>query len=472
MGVDTKHIEYKENQATWKLLRDSIAGAKQMRNGGEIYVPKLSGQNDTDYLAMTKRPPYENYVQRTLDGLTGLVFSKEPVLKAPKLLEDLKDNIDAKGKSLTDIAQEIVSEVESVGRVGILIDSPSVDVSGMTQAESESLNNRPFIRVYDTESIINWKYETINNKEVLSMVVLAEMKDDWIDMFDNDPVTFYRVLHLLDGVYTQSIYEEVKGTNTVSYKLTQEIYQPKMNGKVLYEIPFIGITPDTLSVTPAKSPLYDLADVNLAHFKINVDYYTAMHLTATPTGYGTGFQLPEGESMALGGSSFTILDNPDAKLSFLEYKGDGLGTLEREKKELKEAMVILGSNMLQGDKNVAESENTVAMRSSGERATLISVANTCSRGITKALELMALWLSTNEEVSYALNTDYNLSALSPQAMHSIVEAWQLGGLTKKNMFTQFKKGEIIEEDETYEDWSNSLELESPILSIPPTRETL
>jgi len=465
--VETKHQLYSDNEATWKFLRDSVEGSRAIKAGGTTYVPKLDGQDKNAYTAMVNRPSYENYTQRTLDGLTGLIFSKEPVFTAPKPLMDLKDNIDAQGKSLTDMAQETVEEVETVGRVGLLVDAPSVDVTGMTEADAEALNLRPFIKMYATESIINWKHEIINNEQVLSMVVLMEEKDEWLDMFTNKPKTFYRVLHLLDGIYTQTIYEEVIEGTTKTYKQNGEMFQPRIKGNVLSSIPFIPITPTSLEITPAKSPLYDLADVNLTHFKTNVDYYHGMHFTALPTGWGAGVQMKDGDSIALGGSKFHLFDNPQAKLEFLEFKGDGLGTLEREKISLNQSMVVLGTNMLQGDKNIAEAENTVAMRSSGERATLVSVANTCSRGLTKALEIMAEWLGTSGEVSYKLNTDYNLTQMNPQTISAIVASWQLQAFTLQDMFNLWKKGELIDENLTFEEWQSQLETEPPALTVSP-----
>jgi len=467
--VDTKHEQYTDNVTTWKFLRDSVEGSKAIKAGGTTYVPSLDGQTDTEYKAMANRPSYENFTQRTLDGLTGLIFSKEPIFTAPKALMDLKENIDAQGKTLTDLAQETVEEVETVGRVGLLVDAPSVDVAGMTEADAEALNLRPFIRMYATESIINWKHEIINNQQVLSMVVLMEEKDEWVDMFTNKPKTFYRVLHLVEGVYTQTIFEEV-AEGTAKTFIQGDIVQPRIKGKALSSIPFIPITPTSLEITPAKSPLYDLADVNLTHFKTNVDYYHGMHFTALPTGWGAGVQMKDGDSIALGGSKFHLFDNPQAKLEFLEFKGDGLGTLEREKKELKSTMTILGANLLTSDKNVAEAENTVAMRSAGERATLVSIANTCSRGIKSALDIMAEWLGTSGEVSYKLNTDYQLTEMNPQMIKALVETWQMGGLSQEDIFLQFQKGEIVSETENYEEWQAKLEVEAPLLSAPPETE--
>ena len=461
--VDTLHNDYTSSLTAWTYCRDVIGGDDNVKAKKTLYVPMLSEQSTTEYQAMLNRPVFEGFTQRTLDGLSGLVFSKSPTQEVSTKLESLFKNIDLDNSTLTDIAQDTVSDVLSVGRLGLLVDMASVDTQGMTAAEVELLNVRPYIKKYTTENIINWKYENINNTQVLTMVVLKETKEVWSDEFTSDLVDVYRVLSLQEGIYTVRVFEE--GEN--GFMSSEPIY-PKMNGNAMKEIPFISITPTSLTLTPEKPPLYDLAKVNMTHFKTNVDYYQCLH-KLIPTPYGSGIQMEEGESIKVGTDSFLIFPDPNAKLAFLEYKGDGLGTLEREKASLKESMVTLGSNMLQSDKKVAEAENTLAIRNAGQNATLISTADTVSRGITKALQIMNAWIGGTDEVSYRLNTDYNLTQMDAPTMTAMVNAWMSGAFSKKDLYTNLKKGELIEENKTYEEYQADIEEDAPTLTVSPIK---
>ena len=464
MAVDTLHNDYTNSLTAWTYCRDVIGGDDNVKAKKTLYVPMLSEQSTTEYQAMLNRPVFEGFTQRTLDGLSGLVFSKSPTQEVSTKLESLFKNIDLDNSTLTDIAQDTVSDVLSVGRLGLLVDMASVDTQGMTAAEVELLNVRSYIKKYTTENIINWKYENINNTQVLTMVVLKETKEVWSDEFTSDLVDVYRVLSLQEGIYTVRVFEE--GEN--GFMSSEPIY-PKMNGNAMNEIPFISITPTSLTLTPEKPPLYDLAKVNMTHFKTNVDYYHGMHFTALPTPYGSGVQMGENETLAIGSTSFHMFPDPDAKLAYLEFEGDGLQTLEREKSTLKETMVTLGSNMLQSDKKVAEAENTLAIRNAGQNATLISTADTVSRGITKALQIMNAWIGGTDEVSYRLNTDYNLTQMDAPTMTAMVNAWMSGAFSKKDLYTNLKKGELIEDNKTYEEYQADIEEDTPTLTVSPIK---
>lgn len=468
MSVDTTHENYDKFIRSWRFVRDAIDGDSAIKAGGELYVPKLSGQTPEEYKAYIGRPYFEGYTQRVADGLTGLLFSKTPKVEAPKQLMELDKNFDLNGSTLTDYAQEIASEVLEVGRVGALVD--------MGRDENQ---NRPYATLYSTENIINWKHENINNQNTLTMVVLTETEKTWISQFDVENTTIYRVL-LLNAdkkskirKYEQHIYRPKQDDNNKVTSYDVEILIPLMNGKPLTYIPFVSITPEKLTIEPCKPPLIDVARVNVAHFKLNVDYYHGMHFTALPTPYGTGTRQGargaggQETPFHIGSTEFTWLLEPQAKLSFLEFEGKGLETLENEKSKLIDSMVVLGSNMLQGDKNTAEAENTVAMRSAGQNATLISTADTISRGITKVLEIMAEWMGVSGEISYKLNTDYNLTQMSSALLKELISGRTLGEIPRKVLFDTLKDGEIIKEDVTYEDYENMLQEEAPVVAISP-----
>ena len=471
MGVETPSKFYTNFSKKWKLCRDVIEGDDAVKSAGVSYIPKLSEQTQTEYEAMLNRPTFENRTERTLDAFSGLIFAKKPIFEASDQLKILADDINLEDYTLTDLSQEIVSECLTVGRVGILVDMPNANTEGMTKAQSETYNLRPYLKIYKTEHIINWRHTTINNAKVLSMIVLSEVVDRWIDPFTSEQELLFRVLELDDmGYYRQLVYR--KHTDR-SYKLAPEdIIEPKMNGKRLNFIPFICITPSVLSIEPINPPIYDLAKVNLAHFKLDVDFYHGLHFTALPTPYASGVQLPDGQSIKIGSSVIHLFPDPSAKMAYLEFTGDGLQTIEREKQRLIETMAQIGSRMLADDKKTAEAENTVAMRSAGERATLISIADTVSRGVTKALEIMAQWMGDNSEIIFELNTDYSLVEIDPQLLTALVSANQMGVLPSSQLYYNLKKGELIEEGYNYEDYQSELETAPIELPAPQTDNSL
>jgi|LGOV01.1.fsa_nt_gb hypothetical protein len=470
--VNTTHKLYDAKLNQWSMVRDAISGSEQVKSKGVKYVPTLSSFDTQEYEDYKNRPPFENFVARTLDGLSGLIFSKKPTIEAPSTLETLFDNIDLADKTLMDLAQDTVDELISVGRVGLLVDMASVDTEGLSAADVEQLNIRPYIKSYPTESIINWKYETINNRQVLTMVVLKESKDKWVDEFTNKEEDIYRVLTLDDGIYTVRIFEEGEsdGKKSGEYTITQT-FLPKMNGESLTEIPFISITPVSLTLTPAKSPLYDLSEVNVSQFALKVDYRHTLHFAApTPILWGVQPKEVEG-TFKVGTTNVKGFANPQGHAEYMEIEGKTLPQYREENADLKESMVVLGSSMLQMDKRAAESENTVAMRTSGQNASLISLADTASRGIQKALIIMSEWVGTGDKVTYKLNTDYHLTIMDSQTITALTTSWLSGAISSQDLFFNLKNGELIEETKTFDEQQTEIQTATPTLTESPIKAT-
>jgi len=212
MSVDTKHREFNEFITQYQTMRDVIGGDDEIKENSLSYVPKLEDQDDTQYKAMVNRAIFENFTARTLDGITGLVFSKAPQIELGTQLTAYSENIDLDSSTLTDLAQVCVAEVATVGRCGILVDMPNINTDGMTQADVDKLNIRPYMKIYKSESIINWRTETINNVTALSMVVLYETYDKWLNEFESESMGRYRVYSLQDGVCTVRVYEKNEDT--------------------------------------------------------------------------------------------------------------------------------------------------------------------------------------------------------------------------------------------------------------------
>ena len=201
--VTNTHPQYNNNLPKWTKCRDSIEGEVKG------YVPRLADQSNDEYKAYIERPSFFNATSRTLDALVGLIHSKEAEINIPSQIALMAENITLDDDTLEDFAKNLTVEALAVGRVGVLVDMPSVDRSQYTQAQAEALNLRPYARMYKAESIVNWYSVNVNGVNKLSMVVLKESYEaDTADEFTKEEKIRYRVLDLQDGFYRQRIFQE------------------------------------------------------------------------------------------------------------------------------------------------------------------------------------------------------------------------------------------------------------------------
>ena len=465
MAVNAKHPEYLKNLTKWQLMRDALAGEVAK----EKYVPKLSDQEAEEYSAYVGRAEFYNATARTQVALTGLLFAKPPKVELPEALKTIGENISLDDDSLEALAKNIADECLSVGRCGVLVDLPSVEKSDYSKLEAERLNLRAYATLYKAENIINWKTTKINGSNVTSLVVLAETyAEPTNDEFVEKIKTRYRVLDLHDGYYRQRVFSETKAGN---FEVVSEIY-PSANGQKLEYLPFTFFNVNDLKTSVEKPPLLDLAKVNISHFRSEVDLEHGTHFTALPTPYVTCYQGESSEKLKIGSTAVWVINDPSAKVGFLEFSGAGLSTLENRIAVKEKRMSILGARLLLDEKKTAEATETLQMRKSGENAVLTSVAATISEGIASFLKDIAFFENiAGENLIYEINTDYNLTMIEPQLLAQIIAGIQSGDIPNEVLYDALLKGELMPKTiQSYEDYQAKLELARP--QVTPSDEAV
>lgn len=474
MSVQTTHEQFNEYRWKWRRCRDVIAGKDAIIQAGrsrerfvgslfdpvyttDLYIPRLSNQSDQEYFSYVERAAFFNATGRTLDAMTGLIFAKDPMYSLPAAIDRFADDITLTGINLREFAEQVVEEQVAVGRVGILVDYPEGVPSGLTVAEIERMNIRPFLRWYKCENIINWRTTTMGGREVLTMVVLMETVYRPIDEFSSESVTVYRVLTLEPEGYRVRVFDEEN--NVVS-----DIF-PRRNGAPLSYIPFVILGANSCSPDVQKPPLLDLVDSNLAHYRNSADYEHGLHFTGLPTPYVSGVQLAEGQALSLGSTSAWVFPDPAAKAGFLEFTGDGLKTIRDAMKDKEHRMAVLGARMLADDKKTAEAFGTIELKTAGERSALASVARAASDAMVHCLNWMAEWVGAAPETQFALNTDFGAARMEPQMLTAVVGAYQTGALPLSVLFENLKKGEIVRPDMDFEEYEAQLQDEGPDLTM-------
>ena len=457
MGVANTHGEYKEISPLWKRCRDAADGQQAVHEAGTEYLPQLADQNASEYGSYKSRANFYNATWRTISGLQGMIFRKPAFVKVPSVVEPMLDDVSLRGESLHMFSLELMEELLTVGRVGIFVDYPTTDPAHTTQADTKAMGLRPVLKKYETESIINWRCTVVNNKYVLSMVVLAEEVEGVGDSeFDVVETTQYRVIDLapapIGEVAPLVVRVRVFKVNDKNEDVLIEgpVY-PMVKGKNLDTIPFYTVSTDAVEICPDTPPLIDLVDVNLAHYRVTADYEHGCHFTGLPTPVITGY-MPEkeGQSFCIGSMTAWVFPRPDAKAHFLEFTGQGLKALEANLARKETQMAVLGARMLENKQNNGDSQNGAAVNAGGEQSLLASIANAASIGIERALTMFAKYAGSDEACTYRLNKDFFPMPMSALNLTALVAAWQNGGISYQTLFENLQRGEVIDIDQTIE----------------------
>lgn len=471
MPVDAKHKDYTRMVGKWTRCRDVADGQDAVHERGEAYLPKLQEQQPAEYAAYVKRTPLYNATWRTIVGLMGMVFRQPPKVEAPDALKEMLDDVTMSGVPLQLFAQEVVEEALKVGRLGVLTDYPSADVSAMTQADAQAQNLRPMLQIYRAECIINWKTGRVKNATVLTMVVLEEEREVPIDEWSSRCEKVYRVLDLVPAAaeeggqggwkYRVRLLQVRDGKDV---EVEPESY-PLMNSRPLDYIPFTFISTDDTTPAVDEPPLVDLVNVNLSHYRTSADLEHGAHFTGLPTPWVAGYKSDDpSEKMYIGSTEILTFSNPDAKAEYLEFTGQGLGVLERLKAEKEKQMAVLGARMLEPQKAAVETAESAGIHRKGEESTLSMTAQTVSLGLRRSLQWFASWAAADpKSVEFELNRDFFPAPMSPQQLTALIGAWQAGGISDETLFDNLKQGEVIGEEVEFEDEQTRIEQSGPKL---------
>lgn len=450
MPVNTPHPSYESAAAKWAKCRVASQGEEAVKAAGVLHLPKLSEQNQKEYDAYKARALYYNATGRTIDGMTGLVFRKPPQIELPSVLEPGLTSVDRAGTPLLTMAEKVLEELLTVGRVGLLTDYPRVPVGGMSQAAERAAGLRPYTVMYAAENIINWRTAEVGGQKMLTLAVLKEQHEEVLDEFTSKLSDQWRVLRLDEaGVCRVEIWRKL-ATNDEPVRVDE--WTPLQAGQPMRYIPLAIGGPRGMEVDVCKPPILDLVNVNLSHYRTTADYEHGLHFTGLPTPFVIGHSFADDEKIALGSTVFHAIATSGADVKFLEFTGQGLGALSKRLEEKEQMMAALGARMLANEKRQVEAAETAAIHRAGESSVLASLANAASSILTQALKWQAAFArAESAEVAVTLNTDYMPAGMTAQDMTALVQAWQSGAISKDTLLDNMQRGEILPQGRTIEE---------------------
>ena len=458
--MSVSHVR-KELQAItpiYTLIRDAIAGQFAVKAALTKYLPQpnsmdTSAENLARYMAYVERAVFYNVTGRTLRGMAGQVFMRPPVVELPTALQTVNDDANGEGVSLEHAAKRTLLQVLAYGRAGLFVDYPATSGT-ISRLELAQGNIRPTIETYAPWEIVNWRTMSRGAREVLSMVVLRETYVEKDDGFEETLATQYRVLRLgpternpffePSEFYTVEVWRSNSGGFGIA-----ESYQPTdSSGQLLTEIPFTFVGSENNDSEIDNAPLYDIATLNMAHYRNSADYEESCFMVGQPTPVFTGLTQQWVEdvlkgTVALGSrGGVTLPAGGDAKL--LQASAN---TLVFEAMQLKERqMVALGAKLVE-QATVQRTATEANIETASENSVLANSANNVSAAYEFALTKCAEFVGAPGEVVFQLNTDYNLATMDATERAEVVKSWQAGAITFEEMRTVQKRAGIAYEDD-------------------------
>jgi hypothetical protein len=430
--ITSVHPAYKASLDRWKRCRDSYEGEDAVKGAGEVYLPKLSGQDGREYGAYVKRALYYGAVGRSVDGFVGAIVRKPPSIKLPGKMDGFEKDTTASGIGLTEFIKKLSCEDLLAGRVGILVDFDEVA-------------KRAYLLAYTAESITNWGKDFIVLKE-------SAFVEDGADRFALKEIEQYRELLIDGGIYKVRVWrkkEKSAAGDAEEWTVFEELTPTKL-GVSLAEIPFFWLSCFGQSDKVEKPPLLSLVDVALSHYRSSADLEHGRHFTALPTLYVTGVKDTT-TPIHVGAQAAILLGDAASKVGYAEFSGQGLGSLEKALESKEHMMAVLGAAVFADQRKGVEAAETARIRTSGETSLLMGIVNSVEETLEAALRKAADWMNIpGDGIDIAINRDFVDTTLDPQTLAGLLKAYLSGACSLDTFLWNVRQGEMMDPDRTIE----------------------
>ena len=486
-SVRTEHSQFNEIESDWLKMRDGVKGQTRVKRRRETYLPmppaikalRGVGLAEDRYNFFLSFAEYPERLQPTIDGIQGLIHSKNPIFELPIQIGYLEESVTLDGKSLLDFWYDITREIFTTGRIGLLAEIPDVEFNTSTNDSStlrelissggpqtfapRTRNDFAYLAQYPAESIINWRKKRYHSGAEASLVVLREQIENpsSIDEFSQDQNELYRVLRFgTDDIYTQQLFLYESGDDGFDQS---DVFIPQRVGRVFNSMPFTVINAINLEFDVGPIPLISMGNKMLDIYRKSASYNRALYLTADPTIVRCGVEREESEmNTVVGGGQVWDFSNPDVKVNMLELNGDSIPFSRQSivDDHLETDRVI--GNLFQDNKIGVEAAETLRIRQGAKQLTIRSVVINAARGLERALKNVAVVMGANPDlVTFQPNLDFTEEGLTARELFDLTSALNAGApISMESIHSLARRGGLTDLD--YREEQQRMRQQNPV----------
>jgi hypothetical protein len=438
---DFETADRKAQMAAVEVVRDVAAGIQRVRGRGTRYLPKHGAEDIGDWKVRLDTAVLFNGVRRTIDGLAGMVFRRDL-----KLSEDVNkqiavhlENIDNAGTHIDVFARGLLADALEAGHAGILIDVPRVENGGrpLMQSEERALGVRPYWVHVRKEDTFGYRTAVIAGETVLTQLVIRETSQEPDGEFGQKEVVRYRVLQRTDsGITWKMLRIDAEADKVV-------VDDPGGTITNQTEIPFVPVFGKRTGYLESSPPLLDLAETNLAHYRLLADHLYAMHLANIPVGVLIGVD-PDFE-IELGPNAWLKLPI-NASFKWEAHDGANFDENREQLREFKADMAAMGLSLLQIETRQAETEVAKRMNRTEQDSALASTARSLQDALEMALIFHGKFMRVDKPGTIEVNRDFENQPMTPDEIREWRESVAVGQYSVDTMWAIMAKRGALPDD--------------------------
>ena len=486
MPVSDQHPEYQLHIPRWQLVRDCVEGSVAVKSrqnlgsddqhgasfGGTIYLPMpnpedQSIQNQQRYFDYKQRANFVNFTGQTKEGLVGLVFRQPLIHELPPTIAHLETSTDGGSITLEQLTKGVLCDCLEAGRSGLLTDYPVAPI-GLTQDQVNQLNLRANILRYSAESIINWRTAKAGGTKILTMVVLREPTMKLTeDGFSFEEVIFHRVLLLsADNIYFQNLYNE--NDELIFFgegdEASANIVPRKSDGSTWDEIPFTFVGTEDNDENVDKASLYDIAEINISHYRNSADYEESSYIVGQPTPFVAGLTQEWVDKVLMGqvtlGSRAAVMLPEGGSAGLIQADPNQMPMKGMEAKEVQ--MVNIGARIIADKKQPGTAEGE-RIKFAGQTSKLGSIIGNIEDAMIRSLSWALEFMGGTGDIVFEINRKFYENTVNPQELMASIQMLDRGVIALPDFRDRLRKAGMLPAGRTDDDIDADAGAGNPLL---------
>ena len=419
--VASPNAAYQRMANFWGLIEDLKEGTYKIRSEHRKYLPQLEREVDDSYDRRLSRSNVVPFMQRIEKMLAGMLVRKPVRLDGVSdLVREQLFDVSLEGDDLNVWLYTTARTVISYGHCGVLVDAPK-----------DGDKVRPYWVTYEPKNILGWRTEVIDGVRQLTQLRLMEQVVE------------------PDGKYGEKIVKQIRvlepGRFEIHRKDKKGEYKLHDEGEMSIKdkIPFSVAYSNRVGYYESRSPLYDIAELNLKHYQIQSDLDNILHISSVPLLAVFGY--PNSDEITTGPSEALSLP-PESRMEYISPSSDSYDSQFRRLEDLKDQINTLSLAAVLGQKLVGETAEAKRIDRSQNDSTMMVVAQQMQDLIDNCLKFHSEYLNEPNAGSSFVNRDFVTARLEPQEIQSLLALFTAGTISQETLLTQLSSGEILGDD--------------------------
>jgi len=445
-------VVHKRQQTALTVVRDVYTGTMRLRGKKATYLPQFPREPNDAYRDRLKTAVLYNAFRRTVQGLVGMAFRKDPETddEMPEEMDAHTENIDQAGRALDVFARDVFEHGLRDGHSHIFVDFQKVDGEFDNQLEEERAGVRPYWVNVLKEDVLSFRAERIQGEHLLTQFVYRETVVTPDGEYAEAEITRYRVYRLqpadkidgLDRTVGLGVEYEVWERDDDQQGATghDQLTRIERGAMDIERIPLSTFYGDRKGLMESNPPMLDLALENIKHYQIRSDRDNGIHVTNNPVPVFIGVDPDE---VSIGANQGIAIESTEGDAKYMEPEGKGLEAAHQELQDTETRMAALGLAMLQRDTRAAETAEARRIEKSETDSNLSTAARSLEGALNEALTYHAMWLDKDEGGTVAVNRDFDAQMLTPEMVGALVTMVDRGKLSIETLWEIMERGEVL-----------------------------